>query len=878
MTFFRDLGRFGPAIALVDPQKGPLSYAQLAAQAREWRVRLGLCAPNPDSPLLIGIEIAAHSDMIAAYLGALQGGHAVILAAPGSLLPDQRIAATYRPDVTLRWTGDSCSVTTAAGRMPCAIHPDLRLLLSTSGSTGDPRLVRLSEENITSNAASIADYLGLRPADTGITSLPLHYSYGMSVLHSHLAVGARLVLTDLSLADPAFDNLCRAERVSNLALVPHQFDLLSARGFDFAALPSLRFVTQAGGRLAAEKVQALAKTAARQGWAFVVMYGQTEAAPRMAYLPPDDTLHHADTIGRAIPGGQLTLLAEDGSEISGTGEQGELVYHGPNVMMGYADSRADLARGRELDCLHTGDIAERTEAGYFRLRGRAKRFVKLYGLRINLDQIDRGLEAAGLGGHAVGVDDHLVVMTDRPGQIQQIRTWVATDCNLPEPDILVAAMPDVPRLANGKTDMQAITARARDALAQQAAQKSDRPTSGLMQDFAQATRRRHLTPSDSFARIGGDSLAYLHVMLAIEARLGHVPARWEEMSIATLEGLAPGTGAKPRRLALAPVEGAVLTRLIAVGCVVLFHLNHWPVAGGTWLLILLAGHSLARFQREHLGRGAVWDVARNLLWPVLPLYFVITIVYAVLRGDVPVEMYLLNANNVRDRLPQLLAPYWFISLYAQLALAVVLVGLWPMLQRRLARTPFSFGLIATLLTAAVAALFQYLLVDCNGQDCETAARGLPILERTLPLCLPFLCAGWTMQCARTGGQKLQAALALGLAVAAFPIRETGFLLMMVAGAGLLLLPVTLYLPLALARLMRRMAAATLFVYLTHNVVVWLFRFATPFYDQLGPVLSALVGLPMCFALAMLADSLFRGTEGLVLRLLQRKGQMRRQGN
>ena len=173
---------------------------------------------------------------------------------------------------------------------PALPHPDLRLLLSTSGSTGDPKLVRLSEDNMQANAASIVDYLRLGPTDRGMTTLPLHYSYGLSVLHSHLEAGAGLILTDTGVTDAAFDHLCRTARVTNLAFVPHQLNLLDARGADLSGLPDLRFVTQAGGRLGAQKVRAWAQTGQANGWDFIVMYGQTEAAPRMAWLPPDKAL------------------------------------------------------------------------------------------------------------------------------------------------------------------------------------------------------------------------------------------------------------------------------------------------------------------------------------------------------------------------------------------------------------------------------------------------------------------------------------------------------------------------------------------------------------------------------------------------------------
>lgn len=859
MSFFRDLGRFGDAPALLAPDTAPLTYRELSELVQDWRQRLARHVSVERPRLLVAIELQPHADMVAAYLAALQDGHAVLVSAPGTLDHGQRTAVIYHPDLTLCWRQGRCETMASDLRALDVPHPDLRLLLSTSGSTGDPRLVRLSETNIASNATSIAEYLELDPDDVGITSLPLHYSYGLSVLHSHLEVGAALVLTDLSVAEPAFAELCRQMRVSMLALVPHQVDLLAARRFDFSSLPTLRKVTQAGGRLAVEKVRDMAGMGARQGWSFVVMYGQTEAAPRMAYLPASEAAANPDTIGRAIPGGHLWVEGADGAEITATGVAGELVYEGPNVMMGYADSRADLTLGQGSTRLRTGDMAERTAAGYFRLVGRAKRFVKLYGLRINLDQIDRALETAGLSGLAVGVGDNLVVMTTDQGGHAKIRTLVADMCDLPEAAVTVLAMVDVPRLANGKTDLREVAERARRAFT---ITERTATAGSLLEDFRQATRRTKLNLTDSFNRIGGDSLSYLHVMLAIEARIGHVPPKWEEMSIEALDRLA-GDGSAPVRVQpTATVESAVLVRLMAICCVVLFHLTLWPLVGGTWLLILLTGYSMARFQREGLARGAVGEFLRNLLWPALPLYFAIIVLFGLVREEVPASMYFLQANMVREDLPDLLSPYWFISLYVQLALFVAFCALWPAVRRAMGNSPYTFGLVATLLSVGSAALIQYGVMRCTGMDCEAVARSLPILERSVPLCLPFLFAGWTIQCARGIGQRAQAALALFLAVAVFPIREPGFLTMMMIGSVLLLLPLPISLPVRVARLLRRLAAATLFVYLTHNGVIWFFRYATPLYDTLGPLGSALVAVPLCFALAMAADWIFRRTEVL----------------
>ena len=279
-------------------------------------------------------------------------------------------------------------------------------MLTTSGSTGSVKLVRLSHENLEANAAAIATYLALGPDDRGVTSLPLHYCYGLSVLHSHLAAGASVALTDLSVTDPCFWGRVRDAGVTGLAGVPYTFDLLDRVGFADMDLPHLRYVTQAGGRMAPERVTHWADTGRRQGWDLYVMYGQTEATARMAYLPPDQALLRPDAVGRAVPGGELRI---DRPATAGPDEPGEILYRGPNVMLGYAEVPADLALGRTVTELRTGDLGHLDDDGFLHVVGRAGRFLKLFGLRVDLDAAERILADDGVDAVCTGDDEALVV-------------------------------------------------------------------------------------------------------------------------------------------------------------------------------------------------------------------------------------------------------------------------------------------------------------------------------------------------------------------------------------------------------------------------------------------------------------------------------------
>src|SRR4051794_38610256 len=270
----RDLASFGDRTAIVTAD-GEISYRALAARVEQAARRLGA------GRRLVLVAGSNSVDAVVAYLGALAAGHPVLLAPPDDAVIGS-LAAAYDPDVVVRRTGGRWAYDERRTGSAHELHPELALLLSTSGSTGSPKLVRLSYENLRANAESIATYLGIRDTDRAATTLPLHYCYGLSVLNSHLIRGVGIILTGLSVADACFWELFRRARGTSLAGVPYTFTLLERFGFDAMELPHLRYVTQAGGRMAPDRVRHYAELGRRRGWDLFVMYGQTEATARIA--------------------------------------------------------------------------------------------------------------------------------------------------------------------------------------------------------------------------------------------------------------------------------------------------------------------------------------------------------------------------------------------------------------------------------------------------------------------------------------------------------------------------------------------------------------------------------------------------------------------
>jgi long-chain acyl-CoA synthetase len=322
--------------------------------------------------------------------------------------------------------------------------------LNTSGSTGSPKLVRLSRENLQANAQSIAAYLNLSPGERPITSLPMSYSYGLSVMNSHLLAGGCLVLTDHGILRREFWGAVDRHSCTSLAGVPYTYQMLLKTGLLNQQGASLRTLTQAGGALAPDDIRRMHRLARERGFRFFVMYGQTEATARISYVPFDALASHIGSIGMAIPGGSLEIDSVTG----------ELVYRGPNVMLGYAQCREDLAKGDEIrGILRTGDLARTDEDGFFYITGRRQRFLKLFGKRFNLDEVEQIVyQKFRVPVACFGQDDLLrLAIEGRHSPAAEISEMLRQTFNLPAQSIRVETVDQLPRTAHGKTDYQGLT-------------------------------------------------------------------------------------------------------------------------------------------------------------------------------------------------------------------------------------------------------------------------------------------------------------------------------------------------------------------------------------------------------------------------------------
>lgn len=333
------------------------------------------------------------------------------------------------------------------------LHDDLSLLLPTSGSTGSPKLVRHSYLNLEANAKNVGGIFNIDSSHRTMAVLPMHYTMGRSVIDSHLKAGATLLLCGKSLLDKVFWKRLKEEKATSLTGVPYSFEILAKMRFQKMELPDLQIITQGGGKLSEDLFKSLADYAKENGKKFIATYGQTECSARMTYLPPELATTKICSIGYAEPNTELSIIDENGVETFEGEAVGEMVFRGKNVTMGYAQCADDLVKGDENNgIMHTGDIVRRDEDGCYFVVGRMKRFLKIYGLRIALDEIENLVRTSFPNIDVVcsGNDEILKVFVTNENQLSSIKDFIVEKTHLFHKNVEMVYIESIPRNEAGK--------------------------------------------------------------------------------------------------------------------------------------------------------------------------------------------------------------------------------------------------------------------------------------------------------------------------------------------------------------------------------------------------------------------------------------------
>ncbi len=445
-------------IAVMDDSGAKWTYGELCGFAEEF-------AHVMPKRTLLFILAENTIDSLLGYVGALSNGMVPLVISRNT---DEELYRRFREIYSPAYIWEPTEMAAQAGDERIYIHgsysllktglespalnDSLALLLPTSGSTGSPKLVRHTYKNIEANARNVAEMFKISPDDRAMGALPMHYTMGLSVIASHLYAGAMVFLSKRSLTDKVFWDTMKNERITSFTGVPFSFEVLQRIRFFRMNLPDLKIITQGGGKMSNELFKECCDYAERTGKQFIPTYGQTECTARMAFLPFELASQKIGSIGRAEPNGQLSIVDNEGNESFEGVATGEMVYRGENVTMGYAERKEDLLKGDENHgVMHTGDIARRDEDGCYFIIGRMKRFLKIFGLRISLDEVEH-LVKSNFDTDCVcsGTDELLKVYITNDNMVNKVLDFVMEKTHLYHQNVNVLFVEEIKRNEAGK--------------------------------------------------------------------------------------------------------------------------------------------------------------------------------------------------------------------------------------------------------------------------------------------------------------------------------------------------------------------------------------------------------------------------------------------
>jgi len=463
-TFLDPIWSNGKKIAVIDSSGNAFSFDDLSRMIIDFSL-------EPNEGTAVALMTCSNTvEAIAGYLAFVKGQFATILL-PTNIRTIDNYVSLYTPKyLYLDHTLDHCNyrevfrfgkyhlyILRSPVNSGCEINSELRLLLTTSGSTGSPKLVRISDENIELNCKMILQSLRINNDDIAITTLPFSYSYGLSIINTSLLNGNKIQLNEYSIIQRSFWDLLLSSRATNFGGIPFNYQQLEQIGLDRLKSSHIRFMTQAGGRLPRSTFENVFDFCEHNNIDFFVMYGQTEATARMSVLSPLDAKRFPSSVGKAISPGRFELINPEISlEVNGF-KVGELVFTGGSVALGYASSKEDLRLGDTWKgVLRTGDLAYFNKEGFVHIVGRINRFAKIRGVRYSLEDIEEIFASLEIDVVALEFRDQIILVSTKDVASTTIEKALYLIDGLRLSDVKTIKISELPRTPAGKLDFRTI--------------------------------------------------------------------------------------------------------------------------------------------------------------------------------------------------------------------------------------------------------------------------------------------------------------------------------------------------------------------------------------------------------------------------------------
>ena len=331
------------------------------------------------------------------------------------------------------------------------LNKNLSLLLSTSGSMGSIKFVKLSRSNLKHNTDSIISYLKINSKDSTITNLPISYSYMLSIINTHFEVGASIIISKYSLIEKEFWKTLKNSKVTSFNGVPYTYEILTRIGLKNIKIDTLKYLTHAGGKLEKNKLKEIIKFCKKNSLRFFSMYGQTEASPRISYLKPEFSQKKIGSIGKGIPGSKIYIIDNNSKKILRPFVEGEIICEGKNVFMGYSNNYKDLKKANEENYkLKTGDLGFFDKDGFFYITSRVSKIAKIFGYRVDIGALENLMSQKGYKVACLSDNKKIFIFIEKKYNKINLINNISKITNLNINSFELIKLKNLPRTANNK--------------------------------------------------------------------------------------------------------------------------------------------------------------------------------------------------------------------------------------------------------------------------------------------------------------------------------------------------------------------------------------------------------------------------------------------
>ena len=460
MRLFKSFNKYKDNIAIIDREYSDLSYKQVLTETNKIKKKI-----KNKSLILIVSENSLGS--LLAYIFCIINNHVgIILDSKTSKQNIIKIFKSYQPNYVFlskktksifkkicleKYTFFDQSLMKNKINKKKKLNKNLSLLLSTSGSMGSIKFVKLSRNNIKHNTESIISYLKINKKDSAITNLPISYSYMLSVINTHFEVGASIVISKYSLIEKKFWKILKNSKVTSFNGVPYTYEILTRIGLKNIKIDTLKYLTHAGGKLEKNKLEEIIKFCKKNNLKFFSMYGQTEASPRISYLKPEFSQKKIGSIGKGIPGSKIYIIDNTSKKIIKPFVEGEIICEGKNVFMGYSNNYKDLKKANEENYkLKTGDLGFVDKDGFLYITSRISKIAKIFGNRVDLGALESLMSQKGYKVVCLSDNKKVFIFIEKKYNKTNLINTISKITNLNINSFELTKLKNLPRTANNK--------------------------------------------------------------------------------------------------------------------------------------------------------------------------------------------------------------------------------------------------------------------------------------------------------------------------------------------------------------------------------------------------------------------------------------------